>query len=48
MNMYNPHVGRETHLASTAIGPSKAEAEAAARTLLLWAGNEPTGVGLPI
>ena len=30
---------------STAARPSKAEAEAAARTLLLWAGGEPSGIG---
>ena len=46
MNMYNPHVGVEDGSGLDSARPSKAEAEAAARTLLLWAGSEPTGVGL--
>ena len=41
MNMHNPLVG----LADADARPSKAEAEAAARTLLRWAGGEPSGIG---
>jgi GTP cyclohydrolase I len=43
MKMYNPH-----KTAASAFGddrPSKAEAEAAAATLLRWVGREPSGVG---
>jgi GTP cyclohydrolase I len=49
MKMYNPHVGGagvSGHESRHESRPSQAEAEAAARTLLLWSGNEPTGNGL--
>ena len=51
MNMYNPKIdpsgarNRSARASRNGARPSKAEAEAAARTLLLWAGGEPTGVG---
>ena len=46
MKMYNPHVAPGRCISAAASErPSQAEAEAAARTLLLWAGNEPSGVG---
>jgi GTP cyclohydrolase I len=45
MNMLNPNLN-SMHLADFAPErPSKEEAEAAARTLLRWAGNEPSGIG---
>jgi GTP cyclohydrolase I len=49
MNMLNPRIRPEAasdHEPDHEIlRPSKDEAEAAARTLLRWAGGEPTGVG---
>ncbi len=45
MNMLNPKIDSAT-LADFIPGrPSKAEAEEAARTLLRWAGDEPSGIG---
>ena len=43
MNMLNPRIRSASEY--EAARPSKDEAEAAARTLLLWAGGEPTGIG---
>ena len=43
MNMLNPRIRSASDY--EAARPSKDEAEAAARTLLLWAGGEPTGIG---
>ena len=45
MNMYNPQLNSGTSPDMVGARPSKAEAEAAARTLLLWAGDEPSGIG---
>ena len=45
MNMYNPQLDSGTSPDMVGARPSKAEAEAAARTLLLWAGDEPSGIG---
>ena len=45
MNMYNPQINSGTSPDIVGARPSKAEAEAAARTLLLWAGDEPSGIG---
>ena len=46
MNMYNPHVDMGDASGLESARPTKAEAEAAARTLLLWAGGKSSGVGL--
>ncbi len=45
MNMYNPQIAKVRAPSSETDRPSKAEAEAAARTLLLWAGEEASGIG---
>ena len=46
MNMYNPQITRGPRRQIGA-RPSKAEAEAAARTLLRWAGGEPRASAPP-
>ncbi len=45
MKMYNPHVASGPASPAADARPSQAEAEAAARTLLRWIGNEPSGIG---
>ena len=45
MKMYNPRVAPGHASPAASERPSQAEAEAAARTLLRWIGNEPSGVG---
>lgn len=45
MKMYNPRLAPGTASPAADERPSQAEAEAAARTLLRWIGNEPSGVG---
>jgi len=45
MNMYNPQINSGTPTGQVGARPSKSEAEAAARTLLLWAGDQPSGIG---
>jgi GTP cyclohydrolase I len=45
MKMYNPRATSAAASPVTEERPTKAEAEAAARTLLRWAGGEPTGIG---
>jgi GTP cyclohydrolase IB len=45
MNMHNPQINSGAASETSHTRPSKAEAEEAARTLLRWAGDEPTGIG---
>ncbi len=45
MNMFTPKITSEDASGAEDARPSKAEAEAAARTLLLWAGGAPSGIG---
>jgi GTP cyclohydrolase IB len=45
MNMHNPQINPGAASQDEGVRPSKAQAEAAARTLLRWAGSEPSGIG---
>ena len=47
MNMYNPQISTGPASGIDRRRPSKAEAEAAARTLLLWAGERADAASAP-